>query len=110
VNVLPSIDDDIINSIDVQFIDCCGMPENVATFLHHVPAGTVRPDLLVLQYLIYLKEINPHYTRIQINNTREDIEAMNALPTQLLNSRGIIGNADIVALEMIAVGNLVELF
>ena len=85
------------------------MLEDLATNLRHVPAATVRPHL-VLQYLIYLKEINPHYTRIQINNTREDIEAMNALPTQLLNSRGIIGNADIVALEMIAVGNLVELF
>jgi hypothetical protein len=108
MNDIPSIDDDIINHLDVQFIDCHGIPENVATFLHHVLAATVRPNL-VQRYLIYLKEISPHYTPDQINNTREAIEAMNVLPTQLFNGRQIIDNADIVALERIAVGNPAEL-
>ncbi len=83
------------------------MPENVATFLRHVPAATVRPDL-VMQYLRYLKAINPHYTHIQINDTIEAVDAMNALPGQLFNGRWIIDNAGIVALERIAVGNPAE--
>ncbi len=97
----------MIRWIDVQFIGRRGMPENVATFLRHVPAATVRPDL-VMQYLRYLKAINPHYTHIQINDTIEAVDAMNALPGQLFNGRRIIDNADIVALERTAVGNPAE--
>jgi hypothetical protein len=41
LNVLPSIDYDMIRRIDVQFIGRRGMPENVATFLCHLPAATV---------------------------------------------------------------------
>ena len=36
IPVLPTIDDDIINRIQVTFVGPRGMPENVATFLLHV--------------------------------------------------------------------------
>jgi hypothetical protein len=41
MNVFPSVDDDIINCIDVQFIGQHGMPEDLAIFLCHVPADRI---------------------------------------------------------------------
>ena len=41
IPVLPTIDDDIINRIQDTFVGRRGMPENVATFLLHVPAANV---------------------------------------------------------------------
>ena len=41
IPVLPTIDDDIRNRVHVTFVGRRGMPENVATFLLHVPAANV---------------------------------------------------------------------
>ena len=70
IPLLPTIDDDIRNHIQVTFVGCCGMPENVATFLLHVPAANVKPHY-VINYLRKLKDINPFNTDIQINDSNE---------------------------------------
>ena len=59
--VLPTIDDDMRNCMHVTFVGSRGMPENVATFLLHVPAANVRPHL-VINYLRILKDIDPCLT------------------------------------------------
>jgi hypothetical protein len=41
IPVLPNIDDDMRNCIHVTCVSRCGMPENFATFLLHVPAANV---------------------------------------------------------------------
>ena len=79
IPVLPTIDDDIRNLIHVTFVGHRGMPENVATFLLHVPAANVRPHF-VINYLRILKDIHPCYADLQINDSNEVHQAMAALP------------------------------
>ncbi len=41
LSVMPSVDNDLFNRIDVKFMGQPNMPENVATFLRHVPKANV---------------------------------------------------------------------
>ena len=59
LTVLPSIDNDLYNRIVVTFMGRCNMPEDVATFLRHVPKSNVRPELVIM-HLRVLKSINPY--------------------------------------------------
>ncbi len=60
ISVLSTINDYIRNCIQITFVGRCGMPENVATFLLHVPSANVRPHL-VIHYIRILKDIDPWY-------------------------------------------------
>jgi hypothetical protein len=79
LTVLPSIDNDLFNHIDVTFMGRRNMPEDVATFLRHVPKANVLPELVIM-HLRALKVINPCWASSQINDSLENREAMNAIP------------------------------
>ena len=95
IPVLPTIDDDIRNRIQVMFVGRHGMPENVANFLLHVPAANVWPHY-VINYLRKLKDIKPYYTDIHINDSNEVHQALAALPGQLFDTRDVIDDDALV--------------
>ena len=69
--------------------------------LCHVPKANVQPELVIM-YLRALKEINPYWASIQINDSLENRTAMNAVPGQIFASRNIIDDPTIMALDRIA--------
>ncbi len=80
------------------------MPENVAIFLLHVPAANVRPHY-VINYLTILKDIDPCYADLQINDSNEVHQAMAALPGQLFDTWDVIDDDTLVQLDRVALGN-----
>jgi hypothetical protein len=80
------------------------MPEDVATFLRHVPTANVRPELVIM-HLRVLKAINPYWDSIQINDSLDNREAMHAVPGQIFASRTVIDDPTIMALDRIAYDN-----
>jgi hypothetical protein len=80
------------------------MPEDIATFLRHVPKANVRPEL-VFMYLRALKAINPCWASSLINDSLENRAAMNAIPGQVFASRIVIDDPSIMALDRIAYDN-----
>jgi hypothetical protein len=107
LTTLPLVDDDIIARIHVQFIGRRGLPEDLITFLRHCPDACVRPNV-VIRYLYILKEINPYYADITIDNSYECLELMRLLPDQIFAQREVINDAGIIQLDQIAVGNPAE--
>ena len=107
LTTLPNVDDDLIDSITVQFIGRKNLPENTNTFLRHVPAARVRPDL-VIQYIQILRVIDPLYADLIIDNTPECLESMRLIPDRIFAERQVIEDAAIIQLDQIAVGNPAE--
>ena len=105
LSVLPTIDNDLINRIQVTFVGRRGMPEDVATFLRHCPAATVRPSI-VIQYLRLMTEVNPGYGDLEINDSPQNLAAMASLPSQLFDTRQVITDDTIVEIDRLAVANL----
>jgi hypothetical protein len=104
LTLLPSIDNDLFNRIVVTFMGRRNMPEDVATFLRHVPTANVRPELVIM-HLRVLKAINPYWDSIQINDSLDNREAMHAVPGQIFGSRTVIDDPTIMALDQIAYDN-----
>jgi hypothetical protein len=52
-----------------------------------------------------LKDINPCYADLQINDTNEVHQAMAALPGQLFDTQNVIDDDTLVQLDRVAVGN-----
>jgi len=104
IPVLPTIDDDLRNRMHVTFVGRRGMPENVATFLLHVPSANVRP-YFVINYIRILKDIDPCYADLEINDSNEVHQAMAALPGQLVDTRQVIDDDTLVQLDRVALGN-----
>ena len=107
LTTLPNVDDDLIDRITVHFIGRKNLPEDTNTFLRHVPAARVRPDL-VIQYIQILKVIDPLYADLIIDNTSECLESMRLIPDRIFAERQVIEDAAIIQLDQIAVGNPAE--
>ncbi len=101
IPVLPTIDDDFRNRIQVTFVGRRGMPENFATFLLQVPAANIQPHYFI-NYFRILKDIDPCYADLEINDSNEVHQAMAALPGQLFRTQNVIDDDTLVQLERVA--------